>query len=380
MRRGWMVLVLLAFILIGLNSVGAARRNMAYVNLVHGRFDAWQQFATTASDGTKPGRLARLRRSLERSDWPETERMLALQANDADRLAPLLVVHDAERRVESGDLAGARAALRAVSAQSTYEAGVLYRVGAAWERAQSPADAVRTYERGAERDAAGRWAEGHYRAAMVHQRDAQWPLLQKLLAPLLESASDLDLKRPIRPRDPGGAVWQGTFLALGEAYEHLGRPRDAKATYERLARIVGPRRDWTLNRALVSLAVARSGDGEIALAVDAVVRALDLSTEFDTSYRARFELDTAAEAVRIVDTVSATGRLDALETSADELTRRLATSPGAWFVRGLISEARCDTVRARSDYARAAELVPAGAGAFLAGRPADSSKTPCRQR
>ena len=55
-------------------------------------------------------------------------------------------------------------------------------------------------------------------------------LSYSLLAPLLATATDADLERQIRPIEVGGPVWQGTFLALGEAYEHLGRPQEAKAT------------------------------------------------------------------------------------------------------------------------------------------------------
>jgi tetratricopeptide (TPR) repeat protein len=255
-----------------------------------------------------------------------------------------------------------------------------YRLGEAYERTNSPEDAVKGYARGAAGDPTAPWTEGRHRIAMIYQRAEQWQPLADLLAPLLGIASDEDLGRPIQPRQLGGAVWQETFLALGNAYDHLGKAAEAEATYERIGRIAAPRRDWTLNRALVYLARAKRARGDLASALEAVSRALDLSTEFDASYRREYELDTAAEADRVIDQARREGQLFTLQASVDDLVRRAPESPASWYLRGVASEAACDLVRARAAYERATSLIRPGAGAFLAARPVDPAKGPCPPR
>lgn len=333
--------------------------------------------ATT--DGPMADDLLGLRRALWRGDWPATERRLAATSGP-DRLAALLVLHEADRRSSRNDFSGARAALDIVTAQTRDDIVMWYLLGQAYERARLPDDAVAAYGRGAAADPTSPWSEGRDRLAMIYQHQEAWQPLVDLLGPLLASASDTDFGRQTQQRSTGGAVWQGTFLALGQAYDHLGKAAEAEATYERIGRIAAPRRDWTLNRALVYLARAKRAHGDFASALEAVRRALDLATEFDESFRREYELDTAAEADRTIDQARREGQLDALQTSVGDLVRRAPQSPGSWYLRGVTSEALCDIGRARSAYERTASLVRPGAGAFLAGRPADPARGPCPPR
>ena len=351
-------------------TIGAARRNRAYLRLLHG---------DTREDASPADDLLVLRRSLSRGDWPTTQRMLA-RTSRPDRLAPLLVLHEADRRAKAGDREGARAALDTVRASGDYDSVVWYRVGEVYERANLPDDAVQAYARGAAGDPRAPWTEGRYRTAMVYQRYEKWQPLVDVLAPVLRSASDGDIERNIGSLERGGALWQGTLLALGLAYEHLGKAADAEATYERLARIAAPQRDWTLNRGLVQLAKSNRAHGDFPAALEALRRALDLATEFDASFRRVYELDTAAEADRLVEQARGAGRLNTLDTSVEELVRRAPTSASSWYLHGLAREAACDLGRARSDYLRTAALLRPETGAFLAGRPAHPATGSCPSR
>lgn len=350
-------------------SIDAARRNRAALRLLHGD-------ASGAAGATDD--LLVLRHALFQGDWTTAERMLERTARP-DRLAALLVIHEADRRVKAGDLDGGRAALGTIRPDGEYDSVLWYRVGEVYERADRPADAVVAYTRGASRDPAAPWTEGRYRMAMMYQRQGKWQPLADLLA-LVGTASDEDLARGIESLRFGGAIWQGTLLALGEAYERLGQHAAAEATYERLVRIGAPRRDWTLNRALVYLARSKRSHGDFPSALEAVRRALDLSTEFDASFRREYELDTAGEARRLIDQARRDGRFDPVRASIEDLIRRTPASPGSWFLRGLAHEAACDSGLARSDYAQAATLVRPGSGAFLAGRPIDPPPEPCPAR
>lgn len=98
------------------------------------------------------------------------------------------------------------------------------------------------------------------------------------------------------------------------------------------------------------------------------------------SHRRQYELDTAAEAERVIDQARRDARLETLRAPLDDLIRRAPGSPGAWYLRGLAREASCDAGGARSDFARAAALVKPGTGAFLAGRPAEPPRGPCPAR
>lgn len=347
-------------------AINAARRNRAYLHLLH------------AGAGAGPGSsdaLLILRRSLRDGDWPTAQRMLA-QTAGPDRLAALLVLRDAERRVTARDADGARAALAIVGRQAGDDYVVWYRAGAAYERLGASAEAVQAYARGSAADPAAPWSEGRYRTAMLHQHDKQWQPLADVLEPILGSASDEDIARDVQPLVSGGAIWQGAFLALGDAYDHLGKAAEAERTYERVARIAKPRRDWTLNRALVYLARAKRAHGDLAAALESVGRALDLATTFDDSFRREYELDTAAEAGRLIGQAQRDGQLNTLQTSLEALVQRAPDSPGAWYLSGLAREAVCDAGGARSAYQRAATLVRPGAGAFLAGRPIDPANGP----
>lgn len=351
-------------------TIAAARRNRAYLHLLHG--DAG--LGSYAGDD-----LFVLRRSLLRADWATAERMLA-RTWRPDRLAALLVLNEAGRRVDARDVEGARAALGVVRTQAGSDPALWYRLGEMYERASAPGDAVAAYTRGAAVDPASPWTEGRYRIAMIYQHEQTWQGLVDLLAPVLMTATDEQVVRNIETLRAGGAVWQGTFLALGEALGKLGRAAEAEAAYERVSRIAAPRRDWTLNRALVYLAAAKRNHGNVAPALEAVRRALDLATEFDDSFRREYELDTAAEAGRVIDQARRDGRMDELHTSLEELRRRLPESPAVWYLRGLASEATCDADAARSHYGRAAALVRPGSGAFLAGRPAEPAGGACPPR
>lgn len=348
----------------------AAQRNWAYLQLLHGDVGA---------DAVEADELLTLRRALSRGDWTTTERMLARTSNP-DRLAPLLVIHEAGRRADAGDLAGARAALATVRAQAADEPVVWYRLGEAYERAHQPEEAVQAYAHGASVDPSAPWTEGRYRIAMIFQRQTRWQAVVDQLAPVLGTASDADIARTVRVLQLGGGIWQEAYLSLGEAYDRLERTADAEATYERMARIAAPRRDWTLNRGLVYLARAKRSHADYEAAADAVGRALDLAATFDASFRQEYELDTAAEADRLVDQARRDGQLRRVQTAVEGLVARAPQSIGAWFLTGLVGEAACDREGARSAYARAAREARPGAGAFLTGRPAEPARWPCPPR
>jgi tetratricopeptide (TPR) repeat protein len=359
-----MVIVLLV------SGVDAARRNRAYLHLLHADAGA----APASADA-----LLTLRRSLRDGDRAATETTLALVARP-DRLAQLLVLHEADRRVTGRDVAGARAALDTLRARTDNDPVLWYRLGEVYERANLPEDAVQCYARGTAGDPAAPWTEGRYRTAMLYQRLKQWRPLVDLLGPLLTTASDAEIVRNIESVQRASGVWQGAFLALGEAHEQLRESAAAEATYERLVRIGAARRDWTLNRALVYLARSKRSHGDFSSALEAVRRALDLATEFDASFRREYELDTAGEAARMIEQARGDGRLAAVRTSIEEMVRRTPDSPAAFFLRGLTSEAACDLGSARSDYGRASSLVRPGSGAFLVGRPIEPARGPCRPR
>jgi tetratricopeptide (TPR) repeat protein len=368
--RSWLFAVAAIVIVVALPAtIGAARRNLAYLRLLHG----------DAGGGASSGDdLFVLRGSLQRGDWMTAERML-LRTARPDRLAPLLVLHEADRRVKARDLEGGRAALALVSAQAGRDPALWYRVGEIYERAGAAGDAVAAHARGSASDPAAPWTYGRYRMAMIHQHEKNWQGVLDLLAPLMTAPDDV-IARNVDTSQIGGTVWQEAFVALGEAYRQLGRAAEAEASYDRVARIAAPRRDWTLNRALVFLAAAKRARGDYPSALEAARRALDVATEFDASYRQKFELDTAAEADRLIDQARREKRLDALNAPLEEMVRRTPESPGAWYLHGLASEASCDVAKARADYGRAAALVRPGTGAFLAGRPADPARGPCPAR
>jgi tetratricopeptide (TPR) repeat protein len=371
MARWWRFGAAAVLIVVALPwTISATRRNRAYLRLLHGEAS---DVAYTADD------LYVLRSALQRGDWSTTGQMLARTAGP-DRLAALLVLHEADRRVKARDLEGGRTALAIVSATAGRDPALWYRAGEIYERAGEANAAVAAYQLGDAVDPAAPWTQGRYRIAMIHQHERQWQALVDLLGPLLMTAPDQDIERNVDSSQMGGAVWQEAFLPLGQAYHELGKPAEEEATYERVTRIAAPRRDWTLNRALVNLAAGKRAHGDTASAVEASRRALDLATEFDDSSRRTYELDTAAEAHRVVDQARREGRLDSLRAATEELVRRAPESPGAWYLRGLASEASCDLDRARSDYSRAASLVRPGTGAFLAGRPAVPARGPCPPR
>jgi tetratricopeptide (TPR) repeat protein len=370
LTRSWRFIAAAVLIAAALPAtIGAARRNLAYLRLLHGG---------TGAPAYEGDDLFVLRTSLRRGDWASVEQTLA-RTSRPDRLAPLLVLHEADRRVAARDFDGGRAALALVTAQAGRDPALWYRAGEIYEKAGAAKEALAAYARGSGSDPAAPWTYGHYRMAMIHQHEKNWHGVVELLAPLMTAPDDV-IARNVDSSQIGGAIWQEAFVALGEAYRQLGRTADAEASYERVARIAAPRRDWTLNRALVSLAAARRARGDYAAALEAESRALDVATELDPSYRRTFELDTAAEADRVIDQARAAQRLAAVDAAVGELLRRTPESPGAWYLRGLASEAACDPAAARSHYARAAALVRPGTGAFLAGRPAEPARGPCPAR
>lgn len=354
--------------------LGAMRRNWAYIQLLHG--DPRAEVVAAAPAPTVADDLLALRRSVLRSDWITTEAILARRSGP-DHFAPLIVIHDARRRVAAGDIEGARRALGAVRAQAADDSVVWYQLGEAYELALSLEDAVAAYARGAAVDPAAPWTEGRYRLAMIHQRAEQWQPLVDQLAPVLSSASDRDIAQTVRTLELGGAVWQGAFLALGLAYERLGKLADAEAVYERVARIQAPNRDWTLNKMLVALAHLKRGHGDLESAQQYLGRALDLATEFPDSYRRPYETDTAAEARSLVAQAHHEQNLGRFRESAEAQVRQAPLSAGAWFMLGLAQEAACDLQGARSAYANATRRVRPGAGSFLEGRPAPDVVEAC---
>lgn len=347
----------------------AAQRNWAYLQLLHGE----------VGEAAGTDDLLTLRRALSRGDWTTTERMLERTSNP-DRLAPLLVIHEAGRRGDRGDLTGALAALETVRDQAAEEPVVWYQLGEAYERVRSYEDAVSAYAHGASVDPSAPWAEGRYRKAMIFQRQEKWQAVVEELAPVLTNASDAEIAGTVRHLQLGGAIWQGAYLALGEAYDRLGDAAASEAAYERMARIVAPRRDWTLNRGLVYLARAKRTRADYNGAAEALTRALDLATTFDASFRQEYELDTAAEADRLVEQARTSSQLARLQMAAADLTGRASQSPGAWFLTGLAAEASCDFESARTAYSRAAQATRPGTGAFLSGRPAEPARWPCPPR
>lgn len=207
-RPGAAVLVMLLIAVLLPAGIGAARRNRAYLHLLH------------ADAGAGPGTgdaLFILRRSLRDGDWPTTRRMLD-QAARPDRLAQLLVLLEADRRVKAHDFAGAKAALELVRVRPDNDPVLWYRLGDVYDRANLPEEAVQSYARGSAGDPAAPWTAGRYRTAMIYQRRQQWRPLVDLLAPLLAAASDAEILRNIESVQRATGVWQGAFLALGEAY------------------------------------------------------------------------------------------------------------------------------------------------------------------
>ena len=342
-----------------LHVVSALTRNLDYRALVHGRDVASPPVGTPAE-----ARLA-LRLALSRGDWASAGQ--ALRASDpADRLPPLLVVRDALDRVARGDRTGARAALGTLDPQVGYDAEVWYRIGAAAEAAGDASGARAAYEKGAARDPHAPWAEGRYRAALIAERDGAWATIIQELADVFATATERDLAEPVQLLEPGGARWQGAFLLLADAYDHLQRAGDAEAVYARLAQIELPHVDWTWNRTLVGLARHRATRGAFGDALEPLARALDATSALDPDDRRRFELDTAATVDGIVKQSVAAGRFDAVAAAE---ARLLATSAGTLFVRGVVAEQRCDWTAARDAYAAASRALGGRGGAHLAGRP-----------
>lgn len=377
MRRAWWgAAAVLAVSLVSVVDVAdAARRNVAYVALLRHR-DAPDVRPVTGS--TSADRRLDLRRAMLRGDWASVAS--ALGAAPPDRLESLLVIRAADDRRSAGDLTGARAALAALRAQPGYDAEVWYRAGAAYERMRALGDAAWAYEHGGARDPGQPWAEGRYRAAVLHQQQGECTAVVSLLSVPFASAGDADFARPVQLLEPGGAIWQGAFLVLGEAYEQLGRVRDAETVYDRVSRLPAPRRDWTFNRVLVALARVRAARGQVEGAAWPLADALDLTETLDPPVRARFERDTAAaidELARALQRPERVAERVAIERAAAAQVGAHPASAGAWFVLGALADGRCDRAAARDAFTRALRLVPAGAGAHVAARLDAARKDPC---
>ena len=375
-RTQWVVAASAVLIAAVAASPRAARRNWEYLRIARGAV-ASNRAATETGSG-RADEMLRLRAAVSGADWRTAAEIVA-NDRSADRLPALIVIRDAEQRAQHGDFVAARAAIAAAAVGADRDSDLAYRLGQAYERANAPAEAIAIDLVGAQHDRSAKWSEGRYRAAMIYQRTGQWQSLVDVLAPALSDASDDELARPVQTADPGGALWQGTLLALGEAYEHLGDAANARTAYARLARIAAPRHDWTVNRGLVKFASFERLGGNLHSSAVAIVRALDLAAEFDSSFRSTYELDTAAEAARLVARAEETGRARELAADADQLTQSstgqcrclvFARTHGGIDVR--------PTSCARDDCAR--HVVRSGSGAYLTGRPAVPVNPQCVAR
>jgi tetratricopeptide (TPR) repeat protein len=360
--RIWIVTAVVLVALTPL-AIPAARRNAAYLKLLRG-----QPIQAAAGSDTLPDDLLAMRAAMQHDDWDTAARMLA-RTTRPDDFAPLVVLHEADHRLAIGDAAGARAALDAVRRQPGKDYRLAYRLGERYERVNAPEEAMAVYAAGSAVDPSAPWTEGRFLTAKILVRQQKWQALVDLLFPMVRMAPDDAIEQQVRKDQPGGAVWQEILIPLGDAYERLGRGSDAEAVYQRVAHIERPRRDWTLNRAFVGLSRVRRMRGEFAAAAAPLARGLDLAGEFDPSYRRQFELDTAAEAERLVDAAQRSAQLDRLRAAVDELAANPAAGAGAWYLGGLVREAACDAAGAAEAYQRAAARAPNGAGAFLEGRP-----------
>ena len=376
-RRFAAAVIVLTITLPGI--IRSAGRNWAYLQILHAVGGEASDRGSLSSDRSANDDLLGLRRALALGDWPSASRILTATAGP-DRLAALLVLREADRRVDRGDNAGARTALSIVDRQTRDDVAMWYLLGSAYEHANLPEEAIRAYRRGDGLDPTGPWSDGRYRIAMIYQRQGEWRPLVDLLGPLFARASAADFGRQTQQVSNGGPIWQGTFLALGLAYEQLGSIADAEAVYERVSRLPSPSRDWTLNKMLVALSRLKRGHGDLVSAQQYVVRAIDLATEFDASYRRAYETDTAAEAGSVVDQARRELKLSDLQKTSDVLVEQLPQSPGAWYFLGLVREAACDLSGAKSAYAHAQSAVRRGAGSFLEGRPATDAARTCEPR
>ena len=373
---GWIAAAAIVVVTAAAIPFGVAHRNREYLQLLHGTLDPRPADAH-GPGGTRSDQRLDLRRALMRGDWPAAKPLLERLAGP-DRLAALLVVREAERRVEKQDPQGARSALGLFDPDGPYDAIVWYRIGKTYlEHLNDPGRASGAYRAGASRDPLGNWSEGRYQIAMIYRRQENWPEVIAALAMPFGGASDDDLRRSIQPLERGGPAWQGTFLALGEAYERLGRRAEAEATYQRIAGLRGAQHDWTMNRALAYLSRLESERGDLEAALRHLAQALDLAESLEQS-RADYETDTATRADHLIMAAVARGTLADLMRTAEALTRPSDRSSGAWYLRGLVAEARCDLPQAETAYARARSLAPPNAGSFLTGRPSEARRRACR--
>lgn len=358
--------------LVSIGGLDAAARNWSYIGLLrNGRTSSSAGTAPSLSSNRADALLA-LREAIAAEDDARAGRIVATR-DGHDPLPALVVTTEAEARVKAGNAARARALLALIDDRDDRIADtvqVVFRAAAALDSAGAIDDALRTYARGEARDSAGWWSEGRYRRAVIYERAQRWDEVARVLGgqdARLVAAADRELAQPMQTFDPGGPIWQGCLLMLGEALERLDRMTDAEAAFARTARIVSPRTDWTFNRALVGLVRRERARGAFADAAAPLVRALDAASQQEGSGRRTFELATAGEAVQLVESARAAGSLRALGTAADALVRAQPANASAWFVSGLTAEAACDVEGARAQYARASEARPGSA--FLEGRP-----------
>lgn len=335
----------------------------------NGVYLSWLTLGTLAQAPDPPGAVSRadallaLRRALARRDWTAVDQWLG-RTTQPDRLAPFVVIHEAGVWLASGARDEALLALAAVDRHAGSDPMVWYRVGEAWEEAGQIERARAAYAAGAAADPAAPWSEGRYRLAVLDRRAQQWADVVAHLSGLLMSATDAEIARTVRHLQLGGGIWQEAFLSLGEALERLGRAAEAEAAYARMAAITQPRRDWTLNRGLVSLARLASDRGDFERAAEVVTRALALSAGFDVSHRETYERDTAAAVEQLVRAAGAADQLPGVRAQMEERARA-SSSAAAWYVAAVAAAAMCDDSSATAAVARARGLAPPGTAAYL---------------
>jgi hypothetical protein len=361
-RRGWALVAFAAagFCVLAAMATGATRRNVGYLALFHGRDAA----SLTPPAGTgHADSLLSLRIGLARADWPTAGTLFAATAGP-DRLALLLVVREAEARLNRHDIEGARAALRVVRDGSRVDATGWVILGETFEKAALPADAAQAYRRAVALESST-LVSARSALVLLAYRQQHWQDVLDAAAPILASLKEADLTAPVRRDRAGGARWQGVVYMAADAAEHLGRDDEAERLYLRLCADPRAPHDWVLNRALVALARIEGNHGAVEQPVARLSLALDMSAGFPDSFRGEYEAATAAAARDFVARAQRRGDLAAVRRVADARAQSPAAGAGARFIAGVAADLDCDPQSAARAYEAARQSIPRGAGTYL---------------